>query len=137
MSDQRPVIEWRAPVNSAEVNRLHADAFEHRVYTDDEWPWADHLAERSMGWCTARSEGALVGFLNVVTDGFVHAWIQDVIVASDAQGSGIGRALVDEAVTRTRAAGCEWLHVDFDDDHADFYLRVCGFAPAQAGLIEL
>ena len=36
-----------------------------------------------------------------------------------------------------RAAGCEWLHVDFDDDLAPFYLEACGFRPARAGLMAL
>jgi len=35
------------------------------------------------------------------------------------------------------AAGCEWLHVDFDDDLGDFYIKACGFTPTPAGLIAL
>ena len=30
---------WRGPVENEELNRLHAEAFETRVYTDDEWNW--------------------------------------------------------------------------------------------------
>jgi hypothetical protein len=36
-----------------------------------------------------------------------------------------------------RTAGCEWLHVDFDDDLRPFYFDACGFTPTNAGLIRL
>ena len=36
-----------------------------------------------------------------------------------------------------RAAGCEWLHVDFDPELAPFYLGACGFERTDAGLIHL
>jgi hypothetical protein len=36
-----------------------------------------------------------------------------------------------------RAAGCEWLHVDFDEELRAFYLDACGFEPTAAGLIHL
>jgi hypothetical protein len=35
-----------------------------------------------------------------------------------------------------RAAGGEWLHVDFQDHLRDFYFGACGFTPTNAGLIE-
>jgi hypothetical protein len=35
------------------------------------------------------------------------------------------------------AAGCEWLHVDFDDDLRGFYFDACGFVPTNAGLLSL
>jgi len=34
-------------------------------------------------------------------------------------------------------AGCEWLHVDFDEHLSGFYFDACGFAPTPAGLISL
>jgi hypothetical protein len=36
-----------------------------------------------------------------------------------------------------RTAGCEWLHVDFDDDLRPFYFDACGFRPTNGGLIHL
>lgn len=130
-------IGWRQPFTSAEANRLHADAFDTRLFGDDEWDWVGQVEANSLGWVTARLDGELVGFTNVISDGFVHAWIQDVMVAPRQQRSGVGRLLVAEAAARSRAAGCEWLHVDFDDDLRDFYYRTCGFEPTNAGLIEL
>ncbi len=36
-----------------------------------------------------------------------------------------------------KAAGCEWLHVDFDPGLAPFYFDACGFECTDAGLIHL
>ncbi len=36
-----------------------------------------------------------------------------------------------------REAGHEWVHVDFDDDVADFHYRTCGFTPTNGGLCYL
>ncbi len=128
---------WRGSFTSGEVNRLHADAFGHRVYEDSEWDWQRLCAEHSLGWVTARDDGRLVGFVNVVWDGFVHAWIQDTIVATDTQRRGIGIGLIRQARIGAKAAGCEWLHVDFDDELRPFYLGSAGFTETNAGLIDL
>lgn len=125
---------WRGPFTSAEANRLHAAAFGTRVYTDDEWDWVALVERHSLGWCTVRIEGELVGFTNVIWDGLVHAWLQDVMVSPSQQRTGIGQAMVELAAVEATRAGCEWLHVDFDDDAAGFYLERCGFKPSNAGL---
>ena len=41
------------------------------------------------------------------------------------------------AVAEARAAGCEWLHVDFEDHLRAFCFDACGFTPTNAGLIGL
>jgi predicted N-acetyltransferase YhbS len=50
---------------------------------------------------------------------------------------GIGVELVRVAEREARAAGCQWLHVDFEDHLRPFYFDACGFVPTNAGLIEL
>ncbi len=84
-----------------------------------------------------RESGRLVGFVNVTWDGGVHAFILDTMVAAAHRRQGIATRLVKEATDRARAAGCEWLHVDFDDELRPFYLDACGFEPAPAGVIRL
>ena len=130
-------ITWRGEFSSEEANRLHAEAFGTRLYTAAEWDWRALVAGHSLGWVTARDGDRLVGFANVLWDGLVHAWLQDVMVAADARHAGLGRRVVASARDGARAAGCEWLHVDFDDDLAPFYLEACGFRPARAGLMAL
>jgi GNAT superfamily N-acetyltransferase len=70
-------------------------------------------------------------------DGLVHAWLQDTMVATGAQHRGVGTEVVKVATREARAAGCEWLHVDFDEHLRTFYLDACGFRPTYAGLIAL
>lgn len=131
------LYQWRGPFGNEEVNRLHADAFDHRVYDESEWNWVEQCNEHSLGWVTARSDGELVGFVNVISDGFVHAWIQDEMVSSSARYRGIGVALIHAARDQARDAGCEWLHVDFDAELRPFYYDAVGFTPTNGGLIDL
>lgn len=128
------VYEWRGRFDNAEVNALHAEAFEHQPLDDD---WHGQVHEHSLGWVCARCDEPLVGFVNVAWDGGVHAFILDTIVSADSRGQGIGRALAAVAADRAWEANCEWLHVDFDDHRRHFYVDVCGFAPTNAGLIRL
>jgi hypothetical protein len=126
--------EWRGAFDNAELNALHAEAFDHRVLADD---WKGQVERHSLGWVCARDGDELVGFVNVPWDGGVHAFILDTMVAGRAGRRGVGTHLVAVAVDGARAAGCEWMHVDFDDDLRTFYLEACGFTPTNAGLIAL
>jgi GNAT superfamily N-acetyltransferase len=128
---------WRGDFSNAEMNALHAEAFETRVYDESEWNWRNQVERHSLGWVVAREGEALLGFVNVPWDGLVHAWIQDTMVARSARHRGVGKELIAVAANGAREAGCEWLHVDFDDDLREFYFDACGFTPTNAGLIEL
>jgi len=130
-------LEWRGPFTDTEVNQLHAEAFNTRVFDDSELKWRELVERHSLGWVTARNATDLVGFVNVVWDGSAHAWIQDLMVRNDSRRQGIGVRLAHETRLRSRSAGCEWLHVDFDDHLRDFYYDACGFERSNAGLINL
>ena len=130
-------LSWRGGLTNREVNELHAEAFGTRVFDETEWNWVDLVHRHSLGWATARDGDRLVGFVNVVWDGLVHAWLQDLAVAADRRHEGIARRVVDVATDGAREAGCEWLHVDFDEELAGFYLGACGFTPTSAGLKRL
>jgi GNAT superfamily N-acetyltransferase len=133
---QGPVTyEWRGAFQSSEIEALHAECFDHPpAERCDRWR---HLRRHSLGWVCARASNQLIGFVNVAWDGAAHAFLLDTMVTASARRRGIGAQLVAEAVVRTRAAGCEWLHVDFDDGFRPFYIDACGFHPTQAGLIRL
>jgi len=128
---------WRGHFENAEVNALHAEAFDHPVFDSDGWDWKRQVQEHSLGWVCARDEGVLVGFVNVAWDGAVHAFVLDTMVASSIRRHGIGAELIGVAVTEARKAGCEWLHVDFEDHLRSFYFEGCGFTPTNAGLVRL
>jgi ribosomal protein S18 acetylase RimI-like enzyme len=128
------VYEWRGEFDSAEVEALHAEGFGHRVQTYD---WKGQVERWSLGWVCARDGADLVGFVNVPWDGATHAFILDTLVSAQARRHGIGTRMVALATEEARTAGCEWLHVDFDDELRTFYFDACGFRPAPAGLIAL
>jgi GNAT superfamily N-acetyltransferase len=137
MDTNETVFSWRGDFGNTEINVLHAEAFDTRVFSDDEWDWQAQVEANSLGWVVARDSDLLVGFVNVISDGLVHAWIQDTMVSTSARGSGVGTELVRRAAIGARAAGREWLHVDFDDDLRAFYFDSCGFTPTNAGLMRL
>ncbi len=128
---------WRGQFGNTEANLLHAEAFDTRVFDESEWNWTELVHRHSLGWVTARDNVRLVGFVNVLWDGLVHAWIQDVMVANEARHQGIGTGLVAVARDGARRAGCEWFHVDFADDLRPFYFEACGFTPTNAGVMPL
>ncbi len=124
---------WRGAASDAELVAL-VEA--HGGHSEPGW-W-DRIRPVSLGWVTARRPaGELVGFVNVAWDGGDHAFLLDTKVASAQQRRGIATALVAEAVGQAKAAGCEWIHVDFEERLAPFYFGACGFRPTAAGLIHL
>jgi ribosomal protein S18 acetylase RimI-like enzyme len=104
------------------------------VLDDD---WRAQVERHSLGWVSAHDGGRLIGFVNVAWDGGVHAFVLDTTVAASNRRRGIGRELVRIAEAESRAAGCEWLHVDFDEELARFYFDACGFTSTPAGVIQL
>jgi GNAT superfamily N-acetyltransferase len=129
-------FRWRGLFDNDEVNDLHVEAFGRSE--SGVWDWEALVGRHSLGWVTARSgDGQLVGFVNVIWDGLVHAWLQDVMVSNRVKRHGVGTQLVAVARDGAGEAGCEWLHVDFDDHLTGFYFGSCGFTSTNAGLLAL
>jgi GNAT superfamily N-acetyltransferase len=126
---------WRGRFASDEVEQLHAEGFGHEV--DFAYDWVGQVEGYSLGWVCARQHGHLVGWVNVAWDGFTHAFVVDTVVSADCGRNGIGTALVRVAIDAAREAGCEWLHVDFQEHLKAFYFDACGFVQTNAGLISL
>jgi ribosomal protein S18 acetylase RimI-like enzyme len=127
------VLRWRGELTDSEMCDLIASHGGSPVPG-----WWDRIRPHSHGWVTAHTaEGDLAGFVNVVTDGGDHAFLIDTKTRGSLQRRGIATRVVGFAVEHARAAGCEWLHVDFDDESAAFYFAACGFQPTPAGLIKL
>jgi GNAT superfamily N-acetyltransferase len=97
--------------------------------------WQRVLAH-SLTYVCAYQAGELIGFANVAWDGRDHALLLDPRVHPGHRHRGIGTELVRRAATEARAAGCEWLHVDYDTELAPFY-DACGFKPTEAGVLRL
>ncbi|MGH8166888.1 MAG: GNAT family N-acetyltransferase [Woeseiaceae bacterium] len=135
--DEAVVFEWCGAFTNPEVNRLHAEAFGTRLFDESEWNWRELTARHSLGWVTARRGEDLVGFANLVWDGLVHAWIQDVMVAVAARGQRIGVRVVHMARDAACRAGCDFFHVDFEEPLRHFYIDECGFESVCGGLMQL
>lgn len=121
-------------VDDDELTALHARGFggDGKVA-----PWRERLQRHALSWVGAFDAGRLVGFVQVCWDGGVHAFLLDTVVDPAWQRRGIGRRLVEAAVADAGAAGCHWLHVDFEPRLEEFYLRECGFRATRAGLLRL
>lgn len=100
-------------------------------------PWANRLDRHSLTWVGAFASDRLVGFVHACWDGGSHAFLLDTAVDPDRQRQGIGRIVVHALVEEVRAAGCEWLHVDYERHLDSFYRSACGFRRTEAGLIRL
>lgn len=132
-SDEGVVFLWRGPLDDKEMLDL---VVSHGGRPEQGW-W-ERIRQHSLGWVTARAaDGTLVGFVNVAWDGSDHAFLLDPKTRGTVQRRGIGRRLVSVAAEHARAAGCEWLHVDFEPELRPFYLGACAFTPTEAGLIHL
>ncbi|TXS00662.1 GNAT family N-acetyltransferase [Streptomyces sp. col6] len=126
--------EWRGDIDNAALNALHAEGFGQPAGDTD---WRSRLHRHSLGWVCAREDGLLAGFVNVAWDGGVHAFVLDTVVAPGSRAKGVGVGLIAAAVEGSRAAGCAWLHVDFEEHVRPFYVGACGFRETAAGLIAL
>jgi ribosomal protein S18 acetylase RimI-like enzyme len=124
---------WRGPLTDAEmVDLVEAHGGNSAA------GWWDRMRPHSLGWVSARlPDGTLVGFVNVAWDGADHAFLLDTKTHGAHQHRGIGTRVVRLAAEHAKAAGCEWLHVDFDPGLETFYFDACGFRPTDAGLIHL
>jgi len=132
-TDRQVVHTWRGAIDDAELVELTESHGGNPAVG-----WWDTVRGHSLGWVSARDRtGLLVGFVNVAWDGGDHAFLLDTKSRASHQRQGIGTAVVRLAVEQARAAGCEWLHVDFEPHLAEFYLEACGFRPTAAGLIRL
>ncbi|MFZ4894857.1 GNAT family N-acetyltransferase [Plantibacter sp. Mn2098] len=129
-------------VDDAVLTALHRRAFEAAGAAADDAadasivPWSARLERHSVAWVGAFVDERLVGFVHAVWDGGEHAFLLDTVVDPALQGRGIGRVLVGRLREAVVAAGCSWLHVDFEPHLAGFY-RGCGFTDTDAGLMRL
>jgi predicted N-acetyltransferase YhbS len=119
------------PLENAVLNELFSSAW-GKLYN------VDFTAQLNAALCyvCAFDDSKLIGFVKLISDAGVHAFLLDPSVHADYKRRGIGQELVARAVAFAEERGCEWVHVDFDDHLEPFYAK-CGFKPTKAGLIAL
>jgi ribosomal protein S18 acetylase RimI-like enzyme len=128
------VFVVRPRIDNDQLNRLHAEGFQHHVTDHD---WQPQLAH-SLLWVGAFDGERLVGFVNVAWDGGVHAFLLDTAVEVGYRRRGIGTRLVREAIDAVRRRGSlEWIHVDSDDILMERFYYPAGFSPCPAGTVNV
>lgn len=97
MPHSRITFAWRGALTNAEIHALHSEAFETRLFDELGWDWVAQCDRYSLGWVIARDGDRFVGFVNVLWDGLVHLFIEDVMVGAASRHRGIGVGLVHAA----------------------------------------
>ena len=70
--------------------------------------------------------------------GVEDCWLEDVFVRESARGTGLGRALVSEALSLARARGCQRIELDVQSDNtgARSLYESCGFSATPKGAVH-
>jgi len=94
-------------------------------------------AEIGRVYCAVHSN-AIVGMVSILftvstAEGGRAAWLEDMVVDPDWRGQGIGRQLLDHAITEAKAAGClrVTLLTDQTNEAAMRFYRRAGFGQSQ------
>lgn len=113
-----------------------AAEFKH-LYDSTGWgqrPLQDFERALAGSWavCTAWEGERLLGMARIISDGCLHAYINEMIVLPEAQGRGIGRGLLQRLLARCRAAGLSDIQLFAAAGKGGFY-RGLGFVPRPDG----
>lgn len=81
----------------------------------------------SWACCAAWEQGRLIGFARLISDGHLHAYVNEMIVLPEAQGRGIGREILRRLLAHCAAAGISDIQLFAARGKADFYAAQ-GFA---------
>jgi len=87
--------------------------------------WESYVADPERTYCAlsapgvvtvvAAEEGGVVGFAQLLTDGAIRAYLANMAVAAGKRRSGIGRRLIQEALSRSNLAYIDLLSTDGAD----------------------
>lgn len=94
-------------------------------------PQLDHLFNII---CT--KNGKMVGFLAVVSNRVTDAYIQDVMVAPEFQGKGIGTAMMHMAISEIKARGIYMISVIYGEEKLRSFYEKFGFCTMLCGQME-
>ncbi|WP_201295030.1 MULTISPECIES: GNAT family N-acetyltransferase [unclassified Nocardiopsis] len=83
----RTTHTWRGAFDNDALDALHALGFGQEPEGTD---WESRVNAHSLGWVCAHRGGELVGFVNVVWDGGVHAFLLDTVTHPRLQRTGVG-----------------------------------------------
>jgi GNAT superfamily N-acetyltransferase len=129
-----PDIDFRVKpdLTNEDLNPLYAVSWPHHTWFDFQ-----PVLRQALTWiCAYRPGEELAGFVYLAWDGAQHAFLLEPTVHPDVRRRGVGTELVRRATDAARDAGCDWLHVDYEERLKPFY-EACGFTHTEAGLVRL
>ncbi len=124
-------LETSPPVSNETLNELFAS-----TWTGHKPSVFHQQLSMALAHICAYDGERLVGFVKLIWDGGVHAFLLDTTVHAEYQRRGIGRRLVERALEVAKERGLEWVQVDYEA-HLETFYQSCGFRPTLAGLVNL
>ena len=85
--------------------------------------------------CTENDK--IIGFLSVVSNNVTDAYIQDVMVAPEFQGKGIGTKLMNIAISEIKARGIYMISVIYGEEKLRHFYEKFGFYTMLCGQKEI
>jgi len=96
----------------------------------------EQVLQRHYAYYTARSEnGKLIGYVSALSDGVADAFLLDLMVHPEYQGTGLGEQLVRKSIINMKQTGVQCIHATFNDHLEPFYAK-CGFHIFKGGIID-
>ena len=117
-------------IDNDKLNELFSESW--KKYT----PRSFEYLNKSLLYICCYEENDLIGFVNIISDGYLHAFLLDVTVSPKYRRKGIGTLLVKRAIEECKEIGIEWIHVDFEERLGEFYHN-CRFKNTNAGIMNL
>ena len=123
-------VAINAPVSCDEVPGLRKKV----GWGPREYEYPD-LLERCNFYASARNDnGELVAFGYICGMGLEHGYMEDIMVAPDYQGKGIGKTIVKALLAEAKKRGMLIITVTFTEENKNFYKK-CGFDIGLSGTV--
>ena len=129
--DTEPQIVRDGPVAPVEIEDLRAAVGWGRC----EGTYEQILQRHYAYYTTRQADGALVGYVSVLSDGIADAFLLDLMVHPEHHRTGLGSRLVRRAVADMKQAGIQCVQVTFSKHLESFYAQ-CGFHIFRGGVID-
>ncbi len=130
VTDPKYPVQRNAAIDETEIESLRAavgwDRMEGKY---------DRILEGTYTHYSVRSDGVLIGFMSVLSDGIGAAFLLDLMIHPDFQRMGLGSALVKRAIVDLNSEGIRAIQVTFNPNLKPFYKRF-GFHMLAAGIID-
>lgn len=123
------VIEQEGKVSDCEIEELRSS-----IGWDNNTGPFSVISKCLYTYFTARKDGKLVGFIDVLSDGIADSYLQDLAIHPKFQGKGIGTELVKKAIRFLQKNNIKCIQVTFNPEYEEFFKRF-GFHIYKAGVI--